>query len=359
MALVSAAGLLPGILTSRYIGRLCDHRNPRSILLFSILCRVFATLGILFTHQYFAFVILIAVRSLFAAVAPLAINVMAVRCVEPEDRPRFYSSLNVLNSIAKICAPVIGTVCSSLASERFALVLSTGFSLIAIITLAFITVPKPNVPDSINHGTSVPTTARSMVPILWIVGTYFFFLFMVNNQLPLILQKSGFDKSLLGMLVGCSGAGNILSGIWLAKQSKQYQLRGTIEELLVPASLHAIGFLVFGLILWIAAPSIILLVVFFAIGIASARFAVAMSVYMATHYANAIGGASGMVQTFQNTMILVAPLFGAVILDTFGPAMIFYAAAGSALVSFTTFYLVAGNTWIKPSITNGHTKNEV
>jgi MFS family permease len=62
MALVSAAGLLPGIITSRYIGRLCDHRNPRSILLFSILCRVFATLGILFTHQYFAFVILALCR---------------------------------------------------------------------------------------------------------------------------------------------------------------------------------------------------------------------------------------------------------------------------------------------------------
>lgn len=71
-----------------------------------------------------------------------------------------------------------------------------------------------------------------MIPLLWVATTSAFFVFMVNNLFPLVLQRSGFDKALLGLLISCSGAGNILSGLWLAKKSGVNSMRGDIGELM-------------------------------------------------------------------------------------------------------------------------------
>jgi MFS family permease len=110
MAIVSAAGLLPGMLLSPAIGRWCDKGNPKRLLMASIALRVFATAAIIFCHDFSLFLGLVALRSVFATVAPPAINVMAVRVVASESLARFYSLLNVLNNSAKVLAPAIGTV---------------------------------------------------------------------------------------------------------------------------------------------------------------------------------------------------------------------------------------------------------
>ena len=72
---------------------------------------------------------------------------------------------------------------------------------------------------------------------------------------------------------------------------------------------------------------------FFIIGIFSARLAIAMNVHGATHHATRVGQVWGVVGSWQSTMILLAPLLGAVVLDLWGPAMLFAFAAGSAAVS--------------------------
>lgn len=79
MATVGAAGLLPGILAAPAIGRWCDRANPQRILLLSIMARVASTGAILPCHDYAAFIALVGLRSVFATVAPPAINVVAAR----------------------------------------------------------------------------------------------------------------------------------------------------------------------------------------------------------------------------------------------------------------------------------------
>lgn len=340
MAIVSAVSLLPGILASRGIGRLCDNGNPKVVLLVSLCLRICITAGILIFHSYFAFLVFVSLRSLAAASAPLAVNVMAVRCVGIQDRISFFSVLNILNSVAKICAPAIGAISTFVADESFALILSMGFSIISLVPFAFVQMPLPTATHNAGQSKAGgPTSVGSMVDLLWIVGTYFFFVFMVNNQLPLILQLAGFDKALLGVLIGCSGAGNILSGIWLAKRTRGHRLEGKLSELHTPAGFQAVGFLALSGILWMNVPwaPLALSVVFFLIGIASAWFVVALSVYISTHHAESIGGVSGTVQTFQNTMILVAPMVGALVLDEGGPLLLFIAAALFSILSLGIF----------------------
>lgn len=340
MAVVSAALVLPGMLVAPLVGRWCDRGNPKQLLLLSMIGRVAATGAILYCQSYALFVALVALRSMFATVFGPAINVMAVRSIDAPDRPRFFSILNVLNSTAKVLAPAIGTVSSSLASEAVALVMSLGFSAAAFAFFAFIGLRPPDAaaPRAANAAPQAP--AASLAPLLWIAATCAFFIFMVNNLVPLVLQRAGFDKSLLGVLVSCSAAGSILSGLWLARKSAATAMRGQVGEMMLPALLQALGFGAIGLTLWLAGAraAAVLPVLFFLIGTVGARFAIALNVYMSTHHAASIGSASGTLQAWQNAMIFVAPMIGAFVLDALGAPALFAFATGSALVSFALFF---------------------
>jgi MFS transporter, DHA1 family, staphyloferrin B biosynthesis exporter len=339
MAVVSAAGLLPGIVLGPLIGRLCDRKDPKQLLLASIVGRVGATGAILFCHSFAPFVALVALRSVFASVANPAINVMAVRSIEVAARPKFYSFLNVLNNSAKVLAPAIGTVSSSLAGEAVALIMSLAFSSASFIAFAFISLqPRDEQPARAPGAAAAP--APGIAPLIWIAATCAFFIFMVNNLVPLVLQRGGFDKSLLGVLVSCSGAGNILTGLWLANRSASKAMQGRVREMMVPALLQATGFGAMGMVLWRSAADSawVLAALFFLIGTASARYAIALNVYMSTHYAAAIGSTAGTLQAWQSAMILVAPMAGAAVLDGLGAPALFAFATASAAVSFALFF---------------------
>jgi predicted MFS family arabinose efflux permease len=344
MAAVSAAGLLPGILAAPAIGRWCDRANPQRILLQSIMARVATTGAILFCHDYTVFIALVGLRSVFATVAAPAINVMAMRCVAPAERPRFYSVLNVLNNTAKVLAPAIGTVSSSLTSEAVALGMSLVLSAASACAFAFIRLTPATKPSAAKAEPEPASIAPpDLLPLIWIAATCAFFIFMVNNLVPLVLAQSGFDKSLLGLLVSSSGAGNILSGLWLARRPASSAAPAGVVVgvggLMRPAMLQALGFGVIAFLLWLRPGPVALLLPlsFFVIGSFSARYAIALSVHVARHHAASIGHTWGVLQAWQSAMIFVAPLVGAFVLDTRGPAPLFAFATGSAALSFALF----------------------
>jgi MFS transporter, DHA1 family, staphyloferrin B biosynthesis exporter len=342
MGAVSAAALLPGILLARRIGRLCDSQNPRTILQWSIVGRLAMTCAIIFSGDYYAFLALICLRSIFTSVAPSAINVLAVRSIDESSQPRFYAALNILNNAAKVVAPSIGTVASSISGESFALMLSAACSMGALVFFSQLSVsPMPEVSLAASNGTDVPAVAPKFTAFIFVTAIYAFFVFMVNNLVPLALQQSGFDKSLLGLLISCSGAGNILSGLWLAKRASAVDAHVSLTKLTLPAALQAVGFLCIGLILaeLESASHILLPLGFFVIGTFSARYAITCNIFMTKHYSSNIGAASSTLQGWQNAMILIAPVVGAVILEHTGPSTLFISAAVIGLTAYATFWL--------------------
>jgi predicted MFS family arabinose efflux permease len=343
MALVGAAGLLPGMLTGPRIGRLCDRGDPKRLLMLSMAARAGATVAILLSQGFVLFLVLVALRSVFATVAPPAINVMAVRSLGAQARPRFYSLLNVLNNSAKVLAPALGTISSSLAGETIALAASIVFSAASLVVFAFVSL-EPRAETASGEAPAASLRAAGMAPLLWIASTYAFCVFMVNNLVPLVLQQSGFDKAMLGILVSCSGAGNILSGLWLARHAASRGMQGRAGELVAPAMFQAFGFGVIAMVLqWAGVQANFLLpLLFFVMGLASARYAIALNVSLTTHHAQAIGHASGVLQAWQQAMILIAPLVGAVVLERWGPSALFGFATASAAVSFALFFAFRG-----------------
>ena len=348
MAAVSAAGLLPGILAGPALGRWCDKGDTRQILQGSIALRLLATGAILFCQDYLLFVLLVGLRSVFASVAAPAINVLAMRVTGLDERPRFYALLNVINNSAKVLAPALGAVSSSLASEAVALTLSAACSAAALLAFAGVrvTAAAPSADEAAQGSpprltataTAAAASTATLLPLLWVAATCAFFVFMVNNLVPLVLKQAGFDKSLLGVLVSASGAGNILSGLWLARRAAASAAAGRLSEMLVPALCQAAGFAAIALLLGLRpaelALPLMLPLMFFAIGIFSARLAIAMNVHVATHHGARAGQVWGVVGSWQSAMILLAPLLGAVVLDRWGPAALFAVAAGSAGLSF-------------------------
>jgi predicted MFS family arabinose efflux permease len=336
MAAVSAAALLPGILLAKRIGQAVDGTNAKTLLQLSIGGRLLMTAAIVFSANLYLFLVFVAIRSIFTSVAPPAINVLAVRTIESDERPRFYSALNVINNSAKVIAPAIGTVASSQSSEVFALLLSGLCSLLAMLFFGRLAVQPTTAHSMPNQAKSSLIDQPSFLSFVYVAASYAFLVFMVNNLVPLALQQSGFDKALLGILISCSGAGNILTGIWLAKRSKEATITPQLISVALPASLQAIGFGCIGVVLSFAPNlhQVLLPICFFIIGTFSARFAIQCNVYMSTHFASNIGAVSAAVQGFQNAMILIAPMIGAVVLENAGPSNLFLFAAALGLASF-------------------------
>lgn len=336
MAAVSAAALLPGILLAKRIGQAADGTNPKTLLQLSIGGRLLMTAAIVFSANLYLFLVFVAIRSIFTSVAPPAINVLAVRTIEPDERPRFYSALNVINNSAKVIAPAIGTVASSLSSEVFALLLSGLCSLLAMLFFGRLAVQSITARSMPNQAKSSLIDQPNFLPFVYVAASYAFFVFMVNNLVPLALQQSGFDKALLGILISCSGAGNILTGIWLAKRLKDAAVLPQLISVALPASLQAIGFGCIGVVLAFTPNlhQVLLPICFFIIGTFSARFAIQCNVYMSTYFASNIGAVSAAVQGYQNAMILIAPMIGAVVLENAGPSYLFLFAAALGLASY-------------------------
>ena len=294
------------------------------------------TAAIVFSTNFYLFLVLVAIRSIFTSVAPPAINVLAVRTIEQDERPRFYSALNVINNSAKVIAPAIGTVVSSLSSEVFALLLSGLCSLLALLFIGRLAVQPTTARSMPNQAKSSLIDQPNFLPFVYVATSYAFFVFMVNNLVPLALQQSGFDKALLGILISCSGAGNILTGVWLAKGSKEATITPQLISVALPASLQAIGFGCISVVLALAPNlhQVLLPICFFIIGTLSARFAIQCNVYMSAHFISNIGSVSAAVQGFQNAMILIAPMVGAVVLENAGASNLFLFAAALGLASY-------------------------
>jgi hypothetical protein len=117
-------------------------------------------------------------------------------------------------------------------------------------------------------------------------------------------------------------------------------MRGEMGELMAPVMCHAIGFGLVGMALKMQPEHAagVLSALFFLIGIVSARYAIAMNVHVASHFANSVGAVWGTLQAWQNAMILVAPMIGSIVLDTMGPPWLFMFSAGAAGISFALFY---------------------
>ncbi|WP_330169169.1 MFS transporter [Bartonella grahamii] len=336
VAFIGAATLLPGIVLSKPIGMLVSHHYMIHWLRASLLLRALCTVGLLLATSLQGFIVLAVIRATFNSVAMPAISVLSANSVPENERSRYYSVLNMINSMAKMIGPALGSALSAFLSDTYTLLFSgfltfLGFMVFCCIgaqPVSSLRIKKANTMKLQQR--LYGTTWYAYVAVIFI---YFAMIFMVNNQLPVILNALKMNKQALGMLVSASAIGNFLYGFWSVKKSKHKPFTGKMSELLMPAMSTMVCFVLISVcffyldLLHIEA----LLFCFFLIGMVSAYFSISSNVYLVTHFNEWIGLASGWVQSVQNLAMLVAPFVGAFVLDHTSSGKLFLLSGLSGL----------------------------
>ncbi|WP_375620455.1 MFS transporter [Bartonella sp. TS25HLJMH] len=335
VAFIGAATLLPGIVLSKPIGMLVGGRYMIHWLRASLLLRALCTVVLLMATSLQGFIILAVIRATFNSLAIPAISVLSANSVPENGRTRYYSVLNMINSMAKMIGPALGSMLSAFLSDTYTLLLSGFLTLLGFIVFCCIGA-KPVSSLMVKTAKTMKsqhrlygTTWYAYVAVMFV---YFAMIFMVNNQLPIILNALKMNKQALGMLVSASGIGNFLYGFWRVKQSKHKPLTGKISELLMPAMSAMVCFVLISVCFFYLDLLRIetLFFCFFLIGMVSAYFSISSNVYLVTNFNEQIGLASGWVQSIQNLAMLVAPFVGAFVLGhtTAGQLFLFSGLSG-------------------------------
>jgi MFS family permease len=342
MALLSATLVLPGMLVSPWLGRCCDRGWAGPGLLASLLGRTALTLALiaLIAQPSWAWLLALAAgRSVLGAMTAPAVQVLAVQLTPAEQRNTFYAQLSMVGSAAKVLAPLIGAGLASRFGEATALWASVACALAAASVLwpvlsavrqRRVEASKRTTPGP--ESEPAPPQARlfSLLPLLSLAAGFAAAAFMAGNLLPLVLQRQGLDKALLGSLVASGGVGNLLAGLLISRSGLAARLRGHEGAVLVPMLAQMFCFGLFAAVLLVAPPAQwvwLLPAAFFCSGLCSASFAITLNIYMSRRHGQAMGQATAVMQAAQQMMVLLAPLSGAWVLDRYGGAALFAAAA--------------------------------
>lgn len=342
MALLSATLVLPGMLVSPWLGRCCDRGWAGPGLLASLLGRTLLTLALiaLIAQPSWAWLLALAAgRSVLGAMTAPAVQVLAVQLAPAEQRNAFYAQLSMVGSAAKVLAPLIGAGLASRFGEATALWASAACALAAAAVLwpvlsalrqRRVEASKRATPESESEPALAPAHLSSLLPLLSLAAGFAAAAFMAGNLLPLVLQRQGLDKALLGSLVASGGVGNLLAGLLISRSGLAARLRGREGEVLVPMLAQMCCFGLFAAVLLATPPSQwvwLLPASSFCSGLCSASFAITLNIYMSRHHGQTMGQATAAMQAAQQMMVLLAPLSGAWVLDRHGGAALFAAAA--------------------------------
>ena len=342
MALLSASLVLPGMLASPWLGRYCDRGRAGPGLLASLLGRTALTLALiaLIAQPSWSWLLALAAgRSMLGAMTAPAVQVLAVQLTPADARNAFYAQLSMVGSAAKVLAPLIGAGLASRFGEATALWASVACALAAAVALwPVLSAARQCRSDASKGATqgpgseSAPPPARlsSLLPLLSLAAGFAAAVFMAGNLLPLVLQRQGLDKALLGSLVASGGVGNLLAGLLISRSGLAARMRGRQGEVLAPMLAQMFCFGLFAAVLLATPPAQwvwLLPAAFFCSGLCSASFAIALNIYMSRQHGQTMGQATAAMQAAQQMMVLLAPLAGAFVLDRHGGAALFAAAA--------------------------------
>ena len=361
MAFISALFLVPSMLLAPRVGRWIDRTRPEPVLLASLVLRAGATALLLLGPSIPLFCMLVAVRSALTIPTEPASNALVTRLVRRDDVPRYFGVLGVLRNASKIAAPTIGAAIASRYGEAHAIGLSVAMTLAAAVLMFFALRRPPMVdamapsPDSAPPPAAVPMKNGPLLnQLLWTVTIYAFMVFVINNQLPVLLRNAGFDKALLGVLVSCSGAGGILAAAVMSRRGAAAAgndpMRATVLSVLATSGCFIALGLAFALP--VAVASYVAGVLFFCTGVFASVEAIRSSTVVVQEFPDAVGEVTSTVQARQSGAMLIAPWIAALVIPHVSMSTLFLVDGGFGLLALILATLVfrRAGTWRRRSL---------
>ncbi|CAN5210931.1 hypothetical protein BH10PSE17_BH10PSE17_09060 [soil metagenome] len=363
MACFSALFLIPSMLLAPAIGRWIDRGGADRILVAALVIRACVTALLMTSPSIALFCVLVAVRSVLSVPADPAGNVLARLLVAPAEVPRYIALLGLLRNVAKVAAPAGGAVLASRFGEDSSLMLSIVLTVAgAVAVLIGLRSAQGALPPLVNpfrrNRPAGPTTATASkgidrtlrAQLLWTVTIFALVVFVVNNQMPVLLRDAGFDKAWLGVLVSCSGAGGILSALVMTRRNatlgaKDPMSATVVSVLAIAACFVALGF-VFRLPVAIASYGACAL--FFLTGAFAAVEAIRSNTVIVQRFPEAVGAVSAAVVSWQSAAMLLAPWLAAAVLPWLTMSTLFLVDGALGFLS-----LAAVTLWFRSIGTQG------
>jgi len=341
LVILSAALLIPPILLTRSISRVCERHASTKVLVVALALTLCTTAALLWVSSFVAFLLVVALKSAALGFTDPAETVYVTTSVAEAQQSRAFRLLNLAQSVAKICAPAAGGIVGAFAGDNRTMLVSIAFICGAIVMMLASAPHSKALPAASPEKAAERVRFRGpIMPLLLCVGIYFALSAAVNNQFPLMLRNQGFDKSVLGILVSCSALGGVLGSLLpTGRKAKQAGL----GALLTPALACCALFIAVGGIfrLPLRPAELMLAAAFFATGLVGARFKVECRLFIARRLANQVAGASAALQSAGMCMQFVAPGIGAVLTSLLSTSDVFIVLgsfSAACLVSVAMYF---------------------
>lgn len=361
MALISAAFLVPGIVLAPRVGRWIDRGRADAILLSSLVLRCIATASLLLVPAAPVFCLIVAVRSALTIPTEPASNVLVTRLVSRADVPGYFGMLGVFRNLSKIVAPTIGAAVASQFGEARCFYLSIALTLLGA-GFIFVGLRRASLRDRSDEATVAAEGGAAPAPVagksaallrqlIWTVTLFVFMVFLINNQLPVLLRNAGFDKALLGVLVSCSGAGGILAAAYMTRGNAAMGATDPMRATIVAVLATAACFLALGLAFTLPAETAAYVAgaLFFCTGMFGAIEAIRSNTVIVQHFPTRVGAVSAKLLAYQSAAMLAAPWVAAAIIPLVSMPVLFMIDGGLALVGLSIvslrFRRAASESW--------------
>ena len=218
LVILSAALLIPPILLTRTVSRVCSRYASTRVLIVALTLTLGTTTALLWVGNFVAFLLIVALKSAALGFTDPSETLYVTTRVDEAQQSRAFRLLSLAQSVAKICAPAAGGIIGAWAGDSHTMIASIVL-IAAAILLMLASAPNGKAAATTAPpapGEQAPQRARfagPIVPLLLCVGIYFALAAAVNNQFPLMLKNHGFNQSVLGIVVSCSALGGMLGSL--------------------------------------------------------------------------------------------------------------------------------------------------
>jgi predicted MFS family arabinose efflux permease len=334
LVILSAALLVPPILLTRTISRVCSRHASTRVLIVALTLTLGTTSALLWVGNFVIFLLVVALKSAALGYTDPSETLYVTTRVDEAQQSRAFRLLTLAQNLAKICAPAAGGIVGAWAGDSRTVLASIVLIAVAIALMlaAAWRDHAASTVAAVRDRQAAPRARFSgpIVPLLLCVGIYFALAAAINNQFPLMLKHHGFDKSLLGIVVSCSALGGMLGSLLPTGRNAR---QAGLSALLAPAFATCAVFIAIGGIfrLPLHSAALMLAVAFFATGLVGARFKVECRSFIARRLADQVASASAALQSAGLCMQFIAPCFGAVLTSLLSTSDVFIVLGGIAM----------------------------
>jgi hypothetical protein len=345
LVILSAALLVPPILLTKTISRVCGRYASTRVLVVALALTLVTTAGLLWVGNFVAFLLVVAAKSAALGFTDPSETRYVTTCVAEAQQSRAFRLLGLAQSTAKICAPAAGGIVAAWAGDNHTMLVSLVFIAAAIVLMLGSASRVKQVPEAPAEDAAPRATfTGAIAPLLFCVAISFALGAAVNNQFPLMLKNQGFDKSVLGIVVSCSALGGVLGSLLPMGQNAK---RAGLGSLLAPAFVTCCVFIAIGGLfrLPLRPAELLLAIAFFTTGLAGARFRIECRLFIARRLADQVANASAALQSTGMLMQFIAPCLGALLTSVLSTSAVFLILGSVSAVGLAAVALRFGKHW--------------